>query len=71
MCITDSCCCTPETNRVLHIYYAPTKFNFKKVKTKSLGWELIQYDWCPQKRGLWETDAQRARTRCEGEGGNR
>ena len=31
ICITDSLCCTPETNTTLQINYTPIKFFFKKV----------------------------------------
>ena len=30
-CITDSLCCTPETNNILLINYTPINF-FKKIK---------------------------------------
>ena len=32
ICITDSFCCTPETNTTLSVNYTPIKFNLKKTQ---------------------------------------
>ena len=37
---------------------------------KSSGWVLIQYDWCPYKRGHLNTDMHTESTPCEDEGGD-
>ena len=37
---------------------------------KSLGWVLIQYDWCPYKREHLNTDMHTESTPCEDEGGD-
>ena len=46
---------------------------FKEVTEymRSLGWVLIQYDWCPYIRGEWETGRHRENhVRTQGEDGH-
>lgn len=38
-----------------------------EVKMRSLGWALIQYDWCPIRRGDLDTNSTEGR-QCEDQG---
>lgn len=33
---------------------SPCKLN--QIEVRSLGWALIQYDWCPHKKGVIQTE---------------
>lgn len=46
-------------------------YKCKQEKMKSLGWALIEYDWCQKKEEIWtEGNTHPGKTSCEDEGRN-